>query len=231
MQLQKKILILIISGIMLVNPVVTATINAQGIQSYNSKIIDGNKISSSYPGWDLERKFAILYDPQSPLLMDIAIQVFDSTSIVYHNTHFIPIKDWDELSMAIDSDEYWIKMYFVSSTMDGITLGSTKNWTTIANLLLAVDSSTHHIFGTGSTNLLNQSLSLLTKNRLIPFPSNIHFDGTEVIDAELSYFYYLWEIGEILAYDHDKRYQSVAEDFRTLGIQYFGENLLLGKKT
>ncbi|MHA2251646.1 MAG: hypothetical protein ACXAD7_14880, partial [Candidatus Kariarchaeaceae archaeon] len=222
MKNQTKIVTIFFTILFIVNPVVNAKINAYAMPQNSTPQLD-KEGNHTYPGWDLERKFAIYYDPNYPLLANIGLQVFDSTSLVYHNTYFIPIQNWTEFENAIETEEYWIKIYFVQSDLDGITLDQTRNWTEFASFLLQAESSAHHIIGSGSTNKLNDSLVDLTQGA--PIPPNIHFDGSEVIDAELAYFYPLWEIGEILAVDNDRSYQRVAEDFRVLGIQYFANNL------
>ncbi|MFX0061905.1 MAG: hypothetical protein ACFFC7_06925 [Candidatus Hermodarchaeota archaeon] len=170
-----------------------------------------------YPGWDLPQKIAVIYDANDTLLTTTALNVLSSASIVYHNTFLISVTDWNGLHSTIIDENYWIKMYFIKGTIAGVDIGGELvKWQQIADAL-AIATGSYHIFGSGSTDRLRA---------LVPVEhTHVHIEGSPVIGAEQSFFYNLWEIGEIMALDPAPCYQRVAEDFRILGAKYFSENL------
>ncbi len=170
----------------------------------------------TYRGWDLPRKIAIFYDSNHSILTATAFNVLASASMVYHNTYIFTIKDWDDLRSLILDADYWIKLYFINGKIDGVYLGDQIiEWGEIARILSSNPSS-YHVFGSGSTNQLRTYVPV---NQ-----TNIRIEGSPVLGAEQSYFYNLWEIGDILAGDPGLGYQKVGEDFRMLGVKYFAEN-------
>ncbi len=171
-----------------------------------------------YSGWDLPKKIAIFYDPNHDLLMSTAFNTWHSASIIYHRTYIIPIHSISDLKNAIMDNDYWIKLYFINGSLQGINFGSeVTTWRDIANTLSRARLA-YHIFGSGSTDLLRKEVSIEQRN--------VRIEGSPVIGAELSYFYNLWEIGEIL--DNEENgiaYQECAQDFRMLGVEYFARNM------
>jgi hypothetical protein len=137
---------------------------------------------------------------------------------VYHNTFIIAINDLKDLKDCITDPEYWIKLYFINGSLQGVNIGNEIIlWKDIANTLSNSQSS-YHVFGSGSTDLLRKEVPVEL--------TNVRIEGSSVVGAEQSYFYNLWEVGEIL--DNEENglgYQKCAEDFRILGIEYFGRNM------
>jgi len=169
-----------------------------------------------YPGFDLPRKIAVIYDNNHSLLINTALNVFTSAGIIYHNIHLIPVNRWKDLQLSILDNKYWIKLYFINGKLDGVLLGGEViKWKEIAKTV--TNPISFHIFGSGSTDQLR---ALVPVNE-----TKVRIEGSPVLGAEQSYFYYLWEIGEILAEDPGLGYQRVAEDFRILGVKYFAENV------
>jgi hypothetical protein len=169
-----------------------------------------------YPGFDLPRKVAVVYDNNHSLLAHTALNVFTSAGIIYHNIHLIPVENWNDLKLVILEKSFWIKLYFIEGKLDGVLLGGDIiKWEEIAEALSKPTS--FHVFGSGSTDQLRP---------LIPVnETKIRIEGSPMLGAEQSYFYNLWEIGDIMAGDPGLGYQRVAEDFRILGVKYFAENI------
>ncbi|MHA1966208.1 MAG: hypothetical protein ACW964_00275 [Candidatus Hodarchaeales archaeon] len=173
--------------------------------------------NKEYPGWHFPRKVAFVYDSNNSLLTSTAFNAFTSAGTVYQNTHLVPVKNWIDLrSILVEDDEYWIKLYLLDGKIDGVHLGGkTIGWEEIAEAVS--NPTTYHVFGSGSTDQLRP---LIAVNQ-----SKVRVEGSPVIGAEQSYFFYLWELGEILADDPGLGYQRAGEDFRILGAYYFADNI------
>jgi len=150
--------------------------------------------SQEYVGWDLDRQIAIIYDPNDAILSHTALEVFRSTSMLYHNTFLVSVSSIEALQNLILSEEYWIKLYFLKGTLEGVEFNGILSWSELASIL-SQETETYHIFGSGSTDRLYAEIS--------PTQTNIRVEGSEIIGAELCYFYNLWEIGDIMAIDTD----------------------------
>ncbi|MHA2295048.1 MAG: hypothetical protein ACXAEU_10735 [Candidatus Hodarchaeales archaeon] len=208
-----QVLSLFVIVILFVNVIGTISLTSDALSRYKE---DLPSVDEKYRGWDLPRKIAVIFDNNDALLANTALNVFQSASIIYHNVYLIPVSNWKDLKEAIVDPDYWIKLYFINGKIEGVeTTEEIINWQVIANCLKS--QVTYHVFGSGATDRLR---TLLNVNQ-----TNIRIEGSPVIGAEQSYFYNVWEIGEILAEDSNPAYQRVAEDFRMLGVKYFGENM------
>jgi len=185
---------------------------------YNYPQTRAKPTETEYIGWDLPRKIGIFYDPNHDLLVSTAFNTFSSAAMIYHNTYILPIESKSDLRTAINDLEYWIKLYFINGTLQGVNIGSDLvAWESISRMLSRSQYS-YHIFSSGSTDLLRKVVPL---NQ-----TNVRIESSPVIDAELSYFYSLWEIGEILDNAQNGiRYQECGEDFRIFGVKYFARNM------
>ncbi|UCG03869.1 MAG: hypothetical protein JSW11_07760 [Candidatus Heimdallarchaeota archaeon] len=181
-----------------------------------NNIHDTPPFDEEYPGFDLPRKIAVIYDNNHSILVNTALNVFTSAGIIYHNIHLIPVGNWNDLRLAMLENSFWIKLYFINGKLDGVFLGdNTIKWETIAKTI--EKPLTFHVFGSGSTDQLRP---------LVPVnETKVRIEGSPVLGAEQSYFYNLWEIGDIMADDPGLGYQRAAEDFRILGVKYFAENI------
>lgn len=172
----------------------------------------------TYHGWDLPKKIGIFYDLNHDLLTTTALNTFASASAVYHNTFLIGLENWAELRYAITDKTYLIKLYFINGTLNGVQIGNDITpWEDIAKTL-SYDQLSYHVFGSGSTDLLRKLVSV---NQ-----TKVRIEGSPVVGAEQSFFYNLWEVGDILDSDElGVGYQKCAEDFRILGVEYFARNM------
>lgn len=220
----KKILGLILILLFFIGPISQSVIALQEKELLNqTQKPDIN--SSKYPGWDLEKKIAIIFDRSDLPLTKTAFSVFSSARILYHNIALIPVENFQQVVNLINNVDYDIKSYFIKGSIDGVTLGGkTWSWNKFAKFLTS-EKHTHHIFGAGSTDQLLKEIDSTLTNIM-----NLHIEGSDVIDTELAYFYTLWEIGEI--FNHtisedgaNSDYQKVGEDFRNLATIYFAENM------
>lgn len=193
-------------------------VNIVKVTALNNNLYRIDPSEKGYSGWDLPKKIAIYYDPNCDLLTSTAFNTFTSVSLVYLNTYIIAVTNWKHLQYNIMDREYWIKLYFINGSLQGVNIGEEiVSWKKIADTL-SKNQFSYHIFGSGATNLL--------RNEVPVEQTNVRIEGSQVIGAEQSYFFNLWEVGEIL----DKKengiaYERCAEDFRILGIEYFGRNM------
>ncbi|MFW9990811.1 MAG: hypothetical protein ACFFD4_02005, partial [Candidatus Odinarchaeota archaeon] len=209
-----RIIALSVIAILATNIVGTVVLSAEALKNYN---VD-NRVpgKGEYSGWDPQRKMAVIFDDNDAILANTALNVFQSASIIYHNIYLIPVSGWKDLEEAMLDYDYWIKLYFIKGKISGIEFADEViTWDTIADTIKT--SATYHVFGSGATDRLR---AVVPVNQ-----TNVRIEGSPVVGSEQSFFYNLWEIGEILAEDDNPRYQLVAEDFRILGIKYFGENM------
>ncbi|MHA2365787.1 MAG: hypothetical protein ACXAC7_17650 [Candidatus Hodarchaeales archaeon] len=211
------ILGIILISIFLLGPLSQAVVGLQDAEKDDPLDHRSSSESSNYPGWDLPKKIAIIYDPSDLAITQTAWSVYSSIRIIYHSVELIEVNDFNELLTLVGENDFIIKSYFLKGELSGFYIDDEiYNWQTFADYLI-IDKSTHHIFGAGSTDQLRRYIS--------PSHTKIHIEGSDVIDAQLSFFYTLWEIGEIFANDDDPIYQEVSEDFRNLGVTYFSENM------
>ncbi|RMG36120.1 MAG: hypothetical protein D6732_08625 [Methanobacteriota archaeon] len=167
-----------------------------------------------YPGYSLPRKIAIIYSSSDPEMVGVAAEVFKSVQMIYKNSELVQVETVDELVDVAGSDAYWIRAYFIAGSLEGIKLDRTYRWEDVAYLMRRSDHG-HQIWGAGSTDQLMK----------FDLPGYVHIEGSDVIDGQLSYFYNLWEIGEILRSIPDDRYSQAGDDFKTLGVEYFLRNM------
>ncbi|MHA2203674.1 MAG: hypothetical protein ACW991_08290, partial [Candidatus Hodarchaeales archaeon] len=181
-----------------------------------NKIRETPPFDKKYEGFDLPRKIAVVYDSNHSLLVNTALNVFTSAGIIYHNIHLIPVENWNDLRLIMLENSFWIKLYFIEGKLDGVLLGEKIiEWEEIAKTV--EKPTTFHVFGSGATDQLR---------RLVPVnDTKVRIEGSPVLGAEQSYFYNLWEVGDIMAADPGLGYQRVSEDFRILGVKYFAENI------
>ncbi|MHA2253792.1 MAG: hypothetical protein ACXAD7_25765, partial [Candidatus Kariarchaeaceae archaeon] len=197
--------------------ILVLNIGSMAAQRAESNPKPTDKTDKEYPGWNFPRKVAFVYDSNNTLLTSTAFNAFTSAGVVYQNTHLVPVRNWLDLkSLLNDDDEYWIKLYLLDGMLDGVHLGGEIiSWEEIAE---AVSNPTSiHVFGSGSTDQLRPFIPV---NQ-----SKVRIEGSPVIGAEQSYFFYLWELGEILSEDPGLGYQRAAEDFKILGAYYFADNI------
>ena len=181
-----------------------------------AKSITSDPEDDEYPGWDFPRKVVTIYDSNNSLLTSTAFNFFTSAGIVYHNIYLQPVENWNELKLAIQDEDYWIKVYFIEGKLDGLVLnGETISWEELANEL--AEPTSFHVIGAGSTDQLR---ALVPVNQ-----TKLRVEGSPVIGAEQAFFFSLWELGEILAEDPGLGYQKAAEDFMILGAYYFADNI------
>ncbi|MHA2363280.1 MAG: hypothetical protein ACXAC7_04940 [Candidatus Hodarchaeales archaeon] len=219
----KKYVILIFGlfliSIFVIGPVTRAVV---GLQESEQEEPDPMKYRSretekGFPSWDLPKKIAVIYDPLNLTLMETAYSVYNSINLLYHSVDFVPVWNFDHLLTLVGEDKYAIKCYFIKGTIAGIELNEEVfDWETFATYLQS-ERMTQHVFGAGSTD---QLLRAVDTSR-----PNIHIEGSAVIDAQLSFVYNLWEVGEIFSTDEKPIYHEVASDFRDLGVLYFTENM------
>jgi hypothetical protein len=206
---------IIIIFIFIIGPVSRAVVAIQE-QEMLEKALDSYEEPGIHVGWDLPNKIAIIYDPSDISLTKTALSVFSSVNLIYSNTELLPVTTFRQLLGYIGEDKYHIKSYFIKGTIKGISINEKiHTWDKFANYAL-LDRNSHHIFGAGSTDQLRKYIT--------PTLSNFHIEGSDIIDAQLSFIYNLWEIGDILA-GEKSIYHEVANDFRELGSIYFAENM------
>lgn len=213
----KRILVgIMVVTIFLVGPA-TQAIVAQQEQNYLADPTNHEVEDHTYPGWDLSRTLAVVYDPSDKLLTTTGYGVFQSLSLVYSNIEFVPVQSWQDLKGVVNNLDYYIKAYFIKGGLDGIEVGEDLIvWSELAKIL-GTEPQTHHIFGSGATNRLEE---------VMPNPrENVRIEGSDIIDAQVSFSYTIWEIAEILSDDRVEEYREAGQDVRDLSVIYFAENM------
>ncbi|MCY3414469.1 MAG: hypothetical protein INQ03_22670 [Candidatus Heimdallarchaeota archaeon] len=206
---------IILVFLVLLNPITNAQMAAIQLDTQSRQTsIPRIDQDSNYPGYFLDKKIAIIYTTSNDAIFETAIRVYHSAEMIYHNIEMIEVDTWDELEFYTRSEAYFIKLYFIEGTLDGLKIDGVHEWKEFADLVKYAHGD--HILGSGSTNLL---LPLVNDSQ------RVHVEGSDIIDSELSYFYNLWEIGEVLAVVPESRYRDAADDFRILGIEYFSRNM------
>ncbi|MHA2504706.1 MAG: hypothetical protein ACXAE3_17795, partial [Candidatus Kariarchaeaceae archaeon] len=171
-----------------------------------------------FPVYDLDKRIAVIYDTTNDNMTEAAVRVYHSVSQVYSNIDFIEYASMAQLEMMILSDDYFAKLYFTDLTLDGLRIADqVYSWDDFVSIITS-ETQTHHVFGAGTTDILNSYLHHLNSDLL-------HIEGSAIIDMELSYFYNLWEVGEILGSVPGEAYQKASESFKILGSQYFADNM------
>ena len=169
--------------------------------------------------WILSGKIVLFYDLRNQIILNTALGIYLALSQIYSNIDLIAINTTDDFLFYLKLPDYFIKMYFFEGSLVGLTIGDDiLSWNSLAKLLAEDRSTTQHIFGTGNTLQLKDSIE---KYQL----SNVHIDESSVIDAQTAFVYYLYETSVIFNNNSDKTYQQAGTDIRDLTVIYFSENL------
>ena len=169
--------------------------------------------------WNLGGKIVIFYDIRNQIILNTALGIYLALSQIYSNIELLAINTTEDLSFYFEDPDYFIKMYFFEGSLTGLTIGDDiLSWNALVRLLAGDRSPTQHIFGTGNTLQLKDSIEKYNLN-------NVHIDESSVIDAQTSFVYYLYETSVIFSNNSDKIYQQAGKDIRDLTVIYFSENL------
>ncbi|MHA2502207.1 MAG: hypothetical protein ACXAE3_05010 [Candidatus Kariarchaeaceae archaeon] len=214
--MQKKLLyILPIILLLISSSTVTAASTSQ--QALEQVEIQQQKIAHYYDLGD-DLTIAIFYNEHYPLGNATADSIYGSLRYLTPNVVLVNIEteleyisalktSFDLVIHVFDSDYLGMMMKTQTQSLDKI------EWPEVARLLQVHGVGSHHIFAMGNTAQLLFHTGMLT---------NVVGSSQQVIDAQHSFIFAMWEISEFLQ-DHPKA-SNLAEDVQLATLDYFANN-------
>jgi hypothetical protein len=149
-------------------------------------------------------------------MSETARNIFTALELANVSSSLIEVSSTIKLEHVLDESGVWIAIYLFKSNLENITIGKEAlKWEDFAQLLQRY-KSIHHILGIGNTRILAQFVG---EN-----PSNIHLEGSDVIDVKLTFLYSLWTIADVLKTKKSYWYREAELDIRRVGLKFFADN-------
>ena len=172
--------------------------------------------------YQFEEDFIIIfYDQYDKLSNNTAMSILDSIGLMTPNIVAQPVNKLRDINTLLDTGMYKIAIYvFPTDDQSLMTHQIYKerkySWDEVSSNIKKY-SDIYHIFGTGNTAQLFESLGDYDSTRIFG-------SGDEVIDAQQLYIYTLWTLADILEKDMEGRYGLLGNDVRMATLQYFADN-------
>jgi hypothetical protein len=171
---------------------------------------------------DLVGEILIFYDPNHPLFEAAAESIFDSTRIVYLNTHLVPITTAEELFQALNelSDAFAV-IWMFDTDLKGIKVGEdTIPWEIIAEYFSYTVKPVEHIMGLGNTdtlwNIIRTKGVKIENLKLYTQPT-----ASGIVDLKYGYLFSMWKIAELLQAKNESKYRLAGEALQRFSLRYF----------
>ncbi|MHA1971432.1 MAG: hypothetical protein ACTSW1_00485 [Candidatus Hodarchaeales archaeon] len=166
--------------------------------------------------YEFDEAIQIIYDPSDETTSIVANSLCDSLSMIYRPCNLRAITSFKAIKNT-DSVKTIIRILVLKSNFTHVLLGNKSvSWKNFVGNLRA-NKQVHHILAMGNGETLAR---YLTQKDL----SFIHYEGGEVLDAKLAFFYSLWQVGEVLN-KLEEKFHDVAIDILKMGIKFFTDNV------
>jgi hypothetical protein len=166
-------------------------------------------------------KIGIFYDNGNNLTRETGESLFYSLSLMTPSIVGVPITNFDQINLVLESEEIDIALYVFPSSYDGMIITERGNkfetigWEEVAGSLIP---EVIHVFATGNTI---QLFNFVSPDLLVYGPN------TEKEDAKQLFVFALWTLADVLEehFSNDSTASNFAEDIRMASLQFFADNL------
>ncbi len=191
-----------------------ATVNAVSVPN---KPIFEDEASIDLPDDDIDfDDIVFIADPNYDDFKPIIDRLDEILTYVYEKPRIAWVSSSDELINTMDRSSMAV-VYFLNTSLEGVQVGNdTVSWNEFSKALIRSDL-TSHVLGIGDTVKLNDVIQNV--------PSNLYYDGGDVLDIDLAFFYDLWTLSDIVGSKASiEAYNKSSIAMKQVALQFWSDN-------